>query len=72
MANFPSPTPIDWDETMSLEGLEGATVALRSASTTTKAPLLSSSAMSAPVKKKAISIEEYNHCKATERELASA
>ena len=72
MADFPSPMPIDRDEPMDLEGLEGATVAPQSASPATMAPLLSSSAALVPVKKKAISIEEYNRCKAAERELASA
>ena len=58
MPNFPSPTPIDWDESMDLEGLEGATVALQLASPTTMAPPPSSSTALAPVKKKAIYIEE--------------
>ena len=71
MANFPSPTPIDWDEPTDLEGLEGTTAALQSASIATTVPPPSSSATSAAVKKKAISIEEYNNCKAAERELAS-
>ena len=61
MADFPSPMPVDWDEPTDLEGLEGATVA----------PQPSSSATSAPAKKKVISIEEYNCCKAVERQLAS-
>ena len=72
MADFPLPTPIDWNEPTDLEGLEGTTVALQSASPATTASPPSSSATLAPVKKKAISIEEYNHCKAEEWELASA
>ena len=71
MANFPSPTPIDRDEHMDLEGLEGTTAAPQLASLTTTAPPLSSSATSVPAKKKVISIEEYNCCKATVWELAS-
>ena len=70
MADFPSPMPIDRDEPADLEGLEGATAALQSASPATTAPPPSSSAASVPVKKKVISIE-YNRCKAAERELAS-
>ena len=61
MAHFPSPTPIDQDEPTDLEGLEGATEALQ----------LSRSATSVPAKKKVISIEEYNCCRAVEQELAS-
>ena len=72
MANFPSATPIDQDKPTDLEGLEGATAALQSASPATTVPPPSSFAMSVPVKKKAISIEEYNRHKATEWELASA
>ena len=64
--------PIDQYEPTGLEGLEGATAAPQSASTATTVPPPSSSAVLVPVKKKAISIEEYNHHKATERELASA
>ena len=65
MVNFPSPTPVDQDEPTDLEGLEGATVAPQPSSSTTMVPPLSSSATSAPAKKK-ISIEEYNCCKAAE------
>ena len=72
MADFPLPMPIDRDEPMDLEGLEGATAAPQSARPTTAVPPPSSSAVSAPVKKKVISIEEYNGHKAAERELASA
>ena len=72
MANFPSPTPIDQDEPTDLEGLEGTTAALQSSNPTTTVPPLSSSTTSAPAKKKVISIEEYNHRKATEWQLASA
>ena len=72
MANFPSPTPIDWDELMDLEGLEGATAAPQSSNPTTMVPPPSSSATSAPAKKKVISIEEYNCRKAAEWQLASA
>ena len=61
MADFPSPMPVDWDEPTDLEGLEGATVV----------PPPSSSATSVPAKKK-ISIEQYNHHKAAEQQLASA
>ena len=57
MANFPSPTPVDWDEPMNLDGLEG----------TTAAPPPSSSATTAPPKKK-ISIQEYSCCKAAEQQ----
>ena len=71
MADFQSPMPIDRDEPMDLEGLEGATVALQSTSPTTTVPPLSSFATSVPVKKKAISIEEYSCRKAAEQELAS-
>ena len=66
MADFPSPMLIDRDEPMDLEGLEGTTVALQSSNPTTTAPPLSSSATSVPAKKKVISIEEYNCCKAAE------
>ena len=38
MANFPSPTPIDQDEPTDLEGLEGATAALQTATPTTTVP----------------------------------
>ena len=72
MADFPSPTLVDRDEPMDLEGLEGATAAPQSASPTTTALPPSSSTMSVPAKKKVISIEEYNCCKATVWELASA
>ena len=71
MADFPSPMPVDQDKPMDLEGLEGATAALQSSSPTTTAPPPSSSATLVPAKKKVISIEEYNHCKAAERQLAS-
>ena len=71
MADFPSPMPIDRDEPTDLDCLEGATVAPQSASPTTMVPPPSSSATSMPAKKKAISIEEYNHRKAAEWELAS-
>ena len=71
MTDFPSPTSIDWDEPTDLEGLEGATVAPQSASPATMVPPPSSSAVSVPVKKRAISIEEYNCHKAAEREIAS-
>ena len=71
MADFPSPTPVDRDEPMDLEGLEGTTVAPQSSSPATTVPRLSSSAASVSAKKKAISIEEYHRCKATEWELAS-
>ena len=70
MADFPSPMPIDRDEPMDLEGLEGATVAPQSSNPTASPP--SSSATSAPAKKKVISIEEYNRRKAAEQQLASA
>ena len=71
MADFPSPMPVDWDEPMDLEGLEGATVAPQLSSPTTMAPPPSSSTTSVPAKKKVISIEEYNRLKAIERQLAS-
>ena len=71
MADFPSPTPVDRDEPMDLEGLEGATVALQPSSPTTMVPPPSSSTTSAPAKKKVISIEEYNRHKAMEWQLAS-
>ena len=70
MADFPSPTPVDWDEPMDLEGLEGATAAPSLSSSTTTVPPPSSSATSAPTKKK-ISIQEYNHHKATQQQWAS-
>ena len=57
IADFPSPTPVDRDEPMNLDGLEGATTA----------PPLSGSATSVPPKKK-ISIQEYNHHKAAEQQ----
>ena len=57
IADFPSPTPVNQDELMNLDGLEGATTA----------PPPSSSATSAPPKKK-ISIQEYNHRKAAEQQ----
>ena len=60
MADFPSPTPVDWDEPMDLEGLEGTTVA----------PSPSGSATPAPTKKK-ISLQEYNRRKAAEQQWAS-
>ena len=72
MANFPSPMPIDRDEPTDLEGLEGAMMVPQSSNPTTMVSPPSSSATSVPVKKKVISIEEYNHCKATEWQLASA
>ena len=72
MADFPSPMPVDQDEPMDLEGLEGATVALQPSSPATTAPPLSSSTTLAPAKKKVISIEEYNRCKALEWQLACA
>ena len=72
MADFPSPTPVDQDEPMDLEGLEGATAAPQPSSSATTVPPSSSSATLVPVKKKIISIEEYNHCKAAEWQLASA
>ena len=70
MADFPSPTPVDQDEPMNLEGLEGATIAPPPSSSTTTAPSPSSSAMSVPAKKK-ISIQEYNCHKAAEQQQAS-
>ena len=70
MANFPSPTPVDWDEPTDLDGLEGTTAAPSPSSPTTMAPPLSSSTMSAPTKKK-ISIQEYNSRKAAEQQQAS-
>ena len=60
IANYPSPTPVDRDERMNLDGLEGATAA----------PPPSSSATSAPPKKK-ISIQEYKHHKAAEQQWAA-
>ena len=71
MADFPSPTPVDRDEPTDFEGLEGATVAPSPSSSATTVPPPSSSATSAPAKKK-ISIQEYNRCKAVERQLATA
>ena len=71
MADFPSPMPVDWDEPMDLEGLEGATVALQPSSSANMVPPPSSSAASVPAKKKVISIEEYNHRWAAEWQLAS-
>ena len=70
MANFPSPTPVDRDEPMDLEGLEGATTAPSLSSSSTMVPSPSSSAMLAPAKKK-ISIQEYNCRKAAEQQWAS-
>ena len=70
MANFPSPTPVDHDEPTDLDGLEGATTAPSPSGSATTVPLLSSSAILAPAKKK-ISIQEYNHCKAAEQQQAS-
>ena len=72
MADFPSPTPVDWDELTDLEGLEGATAAPQLSSSVTMVPPPSSSATSVPVKKKIISIEEYNCRKAAEQQLVSA
>ena len=72
MADFPSPTPVDWDEPMDLEGLEGATVAPEPSSSTYTASPPSSSTTSVPAKKKVISIEEYNHREAAEWQLVSA
>ena len=72
MADFPSPMPIDRDEPTDQEGLEGAMMAPQPSSSTTMAPPLSSSATLAPVKKKIISIEEYNCHKVAEWQLASA
>ena len=66
MADFPSPMPIDRDEPMDLEGLEGATAAPQSSNPATTVPPPSSSATSVPAKKKVISIEEYNCHKAAE------
>ena len=40
MADFPSPTPIDWDEPMDLEGLEGTTAALQLSNPTTMVPTI--------------------------------
>ena len=71
MADFPSPTPVDWDEPMDLEGLEGATMAPSLSSSTTTVPPPSSPTMSAPVKKK-ILIQKYNRHKAAEWQLATA
>ena len=70
VADFPSPTPIDRDEPTDLQGLEGATAALQSSNPATTVPLPSSSATSAPAKKKIISIQEYNGCKATEQQAS--
>ena len=52
--------------------MEVATAALQPSSSATTAPPPSSSATLVPAKKKVISIEEYNHHKAVERQLASA
>ena len=52
MADFPSPTPVDWDEPTDLEGLEGATVAPSPSSSTTTMPPPSSSSTWVPAKKK--------------------
>ena len=71
MADFPSPTPVDWDEPTDLEGLEGAMAAPLLSSSATTVPPPSRSAAVAPVKKK-ISIEEYNRRKAAEWQLVSA
>ena len=71
MADFPSPMPVDQDEPMEWEGLEGATVAPSPSSSATTVPPPSTSATSAPAKKK-ISIQEYNCCKAVEQQLATA
>ena len=71
MADFPSPTPVDWDESMDLGGLKGATAALQPSSSTTMVPPPSSSATSVPTKKKVISIEEYNCHQAAEWQLVS-
>ena len=70
MANFPSPTPVDQDEPMDLDGLEGTTAAPSLSSSATMAPPPSGSATSAPTKKK-ISIQEYNHRKAAEQQWVS-
>ena len=70
MADFPSPTPVDRDEPMDLEGLEGATTAPSPSSSATTAPPPSSSTTLVPTKKK-ISIQEYNCCKVAEQQLAS-
>ena len=72
MADFPSPMLVDRHEPTDLEGLEGTTVAPQSASPATMALPPSSSTASVPAKKKVISIEEYNRCKAAMWELASA
>ena len=66
MADFPSPTPVDQDEPMDLEGLEGATTAPPPSSSAATVPSPSSSATSVPAKKK-ISIQEYNCSKAAEQ-----
>ena len=71
MADIPSPMPVDQDEPMDLEGLESATAAPQPSSSATMVPPLSSSTTSALAKKKT-SIEEYNHHKPTEWDLASA
>ena len=57
ITDFPSPTPVDREEPMDLEGLEG----------TTSAPPPSGSTASIPPKKK-ITTQEYNHHKATEEQ----
>ena len=72
MVDFPSPMPVDWDEPKDLEGLKSATAALQLSSSTTMVPSPSSSATSAPVKKKIISIEEYICHKDAEWQPASA
>ena len=70
MADFPSPTPVDRDEPMNLEGLKGTTAAPSPSSSATTVPPPSSSTTSVPTKKK-ISIQEYNRCKAAEQQWAS-
>ena len=72
MANFPPPTPVDWDEPMDLEGLEGATAVPQPSSSATTVPPPSSSITLTPAKKKVISIEEYNCRWAADWQLASA
>ena len=70
IANIPSLTPVDRDEPMDLEGLEGATAAPLPSSSATMVPPPPSSATSVPTTKK-ISIQEYNHRKATEQQWVS-
>ena len=70
MADFPSPTPVDQDEPMDLEGLESATTAPSPSSSATTVPSPSGSAMPVPIKKK-ISLQEYNHRKAAEQQQVS-